>query len=63
MAPSKSAPPASTPSAPSTSPTSRQLNPGMVGDDILLGMSALRHPGIYAEGDKLTLRVAGEGGQ
>lgn len=35
-----------------------QINPGMIGDDILLGMSALRHLEFTQRGDRLTLRVA-----
>lgn len=37
---------------------SAHLNPGMVGEDILLGMSALRHLEFTQRGDRLTLRVA-----
>ena len=35
------------------------LNPGMRGDEVLLGMSALRHLEFVQRGDTLTLRVPG----
>ena len=37
------------------------LNPGMQGDEVLLGMSALRHLEFTQRGDTLTLRAPGSG--
>ena len=37
------------------------LNPGMQGDEVLLGMSALRHLEFTQRGGTLTLRAPGSG--